>query len=504
MQLNSPKRITINASSAVIQVIVIGLVYFFLYRFLIVKLGADLLGLWSLIVATTSVANLANLGFSSGLVKFIADKNALNKTNELGQLIFTALISITIIYLVFSVFIFYGAPFLLNKLVETKYIDVALSLLPWSLSCLLLNAAGGVFTSALEGIQKNYLRNFIHSLTAVVFLILSFILVPRMGIVGVALAQNIQALLVLAYTFYHTGKNISSFRLRKWDWNKAAFLSMFQYGYKFQLITVMQLIVDPITKALLSKFGGLATLAYYEMAYRLTSQVRSVIINAYQVTIPVIAHYNQVQKSYLKHFYLRSFPFVFTAGMIAFSGLIFFSGIISRFWIGPYEQIFVNCSIIVAIGMFGNTLSAPAYFNYLGTGKINLLVLVQLMDALVNVALCFILSSFFPTYGVVFAWTISTMLGATLTLVVFHRENKIRLTDLIRKNNLALLLSGCLMLLVSTLLYNSDRFIVYFVDQNKYAEFILMGVFFSAIMFLSIFTKTKYINYKNKISRLLG
>ena len=134
MQLNSPKRITVNASSAVIQVIVIGVVYFFLYRFLILRLGAHLLGLWSLIVATSSVVNLANLGFSSGLVKFIADQNAQKETKNLGKLIFTALISITVIYLIFSVFILAGAPFLLGKIVDAEYIDIALKLLYWSFS----------------------------------------------------------------------------------------------------------------------------------------------------------------------------------------------------------------------------------------------------------------------------------------------------------------------------------------------------------------------------------
>ena len=297
----------------------------------------------------------------------------------------------------------------------------------------MINAIGGVFTSALEGIQKNYLRNFIYSITSVIFLFLSLTLVPRFGIIGVAMAQNIQAILILGYTFYHTRKNIPAFRLLKWDWEKKTFFSMLNYGYKFQLITVLQLIVDPITKALLSKFGGLSTLAYYEMAYRLVSQVRSVIINAYQVTIPVIAHYNQTQKNYLRVFYLRSFPFVFTSGIVATSALIFFSGILSRIWIGHYEIIFVNCSIIVATGMLGNILCAPAYFNYLGIGNLNLLVFVQFFDGLLNVILCFLLSFFSPTYGVVFAWSISAMLGAGIILVHFHRKNKLLPTELIRK-----------------------------------------------------------------------
>ena len=504
MQLNSPKRITINASSAVIQVVVIGVVYFFLYRFLIDKLGANLLGLWSLIVATSSIASLANLGFSSGLVKFVAEKNAQQESGDLGKLIFTALVSITLLYLVLSLIILVVAPYLLGYFMNKEYLSIALTILPWSLSCLLINAIGGVFTSALEGIQKNYLRNFIYSVTSVLFLLFSLLLVPRLGILGVALAQNIQAILVVGYTFYQARKNIPAFRVRKWDWDPSAFRSMLNYGYKFQLISVLQLIVDPITKALLSKFGGLSTLAYYEMAYRLTSQVRSVIINAYQVTIPVIAHYNQTQKSYLRTFYLRTFPFVFTSGMIATAALVFFSGVLSRLWIGHYELIFVNYSVIVALGMVGNILCAPAYFNYLGIGHLNLLVAVQSADALVNVVLCFLLSLFSPTYGVVYAWSLSTILGAGLILIFFHRKKRLSLTELMRKNDWKLLIVSGLVVITSTLLYNNDKFIVFYNLQNVWIELLSMSALFIGLFYLNIKKNHHFLLYKNKISHYLN
>lgn len=504
MQLNSTKRITFNASSAVIQVIVIGIVYFFLYRFLITKLGANLLGLWSLIVATSSIANIANFGITSSLVKFVADKNANNETENLGKLIFTALISITILYTILAIFILLCAPLIIGMIVDIKYIDIALKLLPYSLSCLLINSIGGVFTSTLEGIQKNYLRNFIYIITSVIFLFSTFALVPRFGIIGVAIAQNIQGGIILIYTFLQTKQNIPSFRLRKWNWDRIEFFSMLNYGYKFQLISIMQLIVDPITRALLSKFGGLAMLAYYEMAYRLVAQVRSVIINAYQVTIPVIAHFNQTQKSSLKSFYIKTFPFVLTSSVIAISALIFFSGLLSRFWIGHYEIVFVNYSIIIATGILVNILGAPAYFNYIGIGNINLLVIVQFIDALLNVILCFILSSFFPTYGVVFSWSISAILGAIIVIVNFHGKNNISLADLIKKNNLMLLLIGSAILLTSTLLYNNDRFIAYFNSQNKYTELIIMVILFFSIFAINILKNQHFNLYKSKTFNLLS
>jgi hypothetical protein len=49
------------------------ILYFLLYKYLLDKLGIKLLGVWSLILSFSSIANLANIGITSGLVKFVAE-----------------------------------------------------------------------------------------------------------------------------------------------------------------------------------------------------------------------------------------------------------------------------------------------------------------------------------------------------------------------------------------------------------------------------------------------
>ena len=60
MELNSKKRISINVIFSILQVIIVGLIYLIIYKLLLSKLGVERLGVWSLILATTSVANIAN------------------------------------------------------------------------------------------------------------------------------------------------------------------------------------------------------------------------------------------------------------------------------------------------------------------------------------------------------------------------------------------------------------------------------------------------------------
>ena len=96
MELNSKKRISINVIFSILQVVIVGLIYLIIYKLLLSKLGVERLGIWSLILATTSVANIANFGITSGIVKFVAEYYAEDKIKKVEKVIFTSFLSILI------------------------------------------------------------------------------------------------------------------------------------------------------------------------------------------------------------------------------------------------------------------------------------------------------------------------------------------------------------------------------------------------------------------------
>ena len=56
----------------------------------------------------------------------------------------------------------------------------------------------------------------------------------------------------------------------------------------------MTMLLDPLAKVLLSRFGGLSAVAYFEMANRMVSQARSLIASANQVLVP---YYSKVAET---------------------------------------------------------------------------------------------------------------------------------------------------------------------------------------------------------------
>jgi len=295
--------------------------------------------------------------------------------------------------------------------------------LPFSLASLCINAASGVFTSVLEGYQKNYIRNFIYIFSGIVMYIGTIFLTPVFALRGVAIAQLIQSLFILFAAFIFILKVDPFNRIKYWKWSNQSFKELFNYGYKFQVVSICQLLYEPTTKLLLSKFGGLALLGNYEMASRLVNQFRALLVSANQVVIPVIAETVKTKtKEYQLDFYanMNRLVLLFTFPLSAL--LIALVPIISIFWIGEINLDFTFSMYVLTISAIFNIMCGPAYFSCMGEGRLSILVYVHALMAVLNLVLGYLLGLWFGGYGIIIAWGSTLTIGSILISVIYTKK----------------------------------------------------------------------------------
>jgi O-antigen/teichoic acid export membrane protein len=208
---------------------------------------------------------------------------------------------------------------------------------------------------------------------------------------------------------------------------------------------------DPLTKALLSKFGGLSMVGYFEMASKMIRQLRLLIVSANQVLLPAIANLKEKTPEKIQSVYLTSYQLVFYLALPLFSLIIVCTPIISVLWIGYYESIFVTFGILLAIGWFLNTLSAPAYYANLGTGELRWNVVGHTVILLLNAILGFLLGVSYDGIGVVIAFVVSLAFGGSIIYFSYHIKHKIPLIELLPKTS-KLIIIACLVSVISTLI----------------------------------------------------
>ena len=90
------KRVTLNVITSGGQVVCVGLVYFLLYKYLLKQIGVEMLGVWSIVVSTSSLANLANFGVADSVLRFVALFVKEGDTSKLKKLIFRMKLTISI------------------------------------------------------------------------------------------------------------------------------------------------------------------------------------------------------------------------------------------------------------------------------------------------------------------------------------------------------------------------------------------------------------------------
>jgi O-antigen/teichoic acid export membrane protein len=441
MKSFSPKqKILVNAISSSVQVVIVGVVYFFLYKFLLNKLGSVQLGIWSLVLATSSIASLANLGITSGMVKFIADYEVKKEFHLIGVTIYTAFFSLIFFISIIAIVIFFFGEVILQQIITGNNLELALKILPISVACLCINTLSGIFTSVLEGLQKNYIKNIIYSISSLVLLLLAYVLTPKWGLVGVAYAQLLQSVFIIVLAFIFSLKYYSIKVFFKNSWSNQVFKKLFNYGAKFQLISLAQMLYEPTTKMLLGKFGGLEFLGFYEMANRLVSQVRSVIVSANQVMIPVIAQANITNKQNVVSIYNKSMSLLLFVSLFFVLILSIATPSISLLWIGHIEKQFIFSSYILIFSTLINIMCGPAYFSFLAEGYLKILLITHLAMAVMNVLFGYIFGYTIGGFGVVIAWAAALSVGSFWCIYMYQTRQKIINASIFNKSDYILII----------------------------------------------------------------
>lgn len=475
------KSLKINIITTILNVVVVGLVYFWVYKLLFIQVGSEQLGVWSLVLASSSIANLANFGLTSSVVKFVASYNANSRTSEISSLLFTSTILMGCIFLSVALVVYFFSELILNLVVPSKYFELANSLLPISLACLVINAIGGIFTSGLEGFQKNYFKNIIYIIASILFISISIWLMPTLGIMGVAYAQLVQSIIIFFLSFAMLKKLFPQLKIFKWQWDKAVFNEIFKYGVKFQVISFTQLLYDPMTKMLIGMFGGLSMVGIYEMASRLVMQVRGVIINANQVMVPVVADLNEKDKSAISDLYNKMFSIIVLVTIPILSFLISTTDVISYLWLQSVNENFWIITVILSFSMIINIISGPAYFTFLGLGNLNPLLISHVVMGLLNFVIGYILGIYWGGIGPVIGWFIAVIVGSSISIYLFQKNYFENVRNLIRTDTFSLCISAIL-----------NVFIVLFI--RKYVVSINYTFLFSTLSFIITFLPSLIIN----------
>jgi O-antigen/teichoic acid export membrane protein/acetyltransferase-like isoleucine patch superfamily enzyme len=477
------KKIYTNASISVVQTVTSAVLLFFLYRYLLDKLGAEKLGIWSVVLASTSVGRLSDMGFSGAALKFVARCLAYNDQKKAASIVQTAALSIGLLLAVLAFAVYPLLERGLTWSLPKEAIPVGLSILPWAILSLWFGMVAGIFQSALDGCQRMDIRNVLLIICNCLYLGLAIFLVPVYGIEGLAKGQALQSIVLMLLSWLMLRRQLPALPLIPWKWSKNEFKEMFSYAVNFQIGGIAGLFFDPLTKFFLAKYGTLTDTAYYDMANQVIMKAKSVLVSALQSIIPVVAGAKDDEHEFRLNIYRKSFNLFFFFALPYYILIAIAFPLISLLWIGHLENTFVFYGVLLAIGWLFASLGAPAYFFNVGTGHLFWNTGTHLISALLNLILVLILSQKYAAVGIVIAAMISLVLPNFLLVFMVQKRLGIRASAFIpvehRIFSLLMVMSG----FAAYFLYNETKLLHSIFLSSLISPLFLIGAFLTIFWF---------------------
>ena len=422
----------LNASLSILQVLLMGVSSFIVYKLVLDRLGAELLGVWSLVFSISSVANVANLGVASSLVKFIAGYHKDYNWTKINQLIGTGFCVVAGLMAAVILALYFFRDSVLVFLLKDKNSIIGAAILPLSLMSLWINTVAAIFLSVLDGFKETYIKNILYILSSLFYLGATFFLIPSYGILGLGYAQILQGIILLAgaltvVVFYN-----KQIKVREMGFKFEAFREIFSYSFQFQLVTIMSIIIEPTTKFFLVRFGSLADVGYFEMGNKLVVQIRQILVSGNQVIIPFIAQ-KEKSKAYIVDFYRMNFSLISILSILIIGVLAIGTPLISLLWIGRVEPMFVITALSLSFAHLVNLHTLPANFTNLGVGNIKHLIFTTLLICITNLIFGFLGGYFWGSLGVVEGWAFAVIIGSLYQMYLFRNYYQIDFLSLYNK-----------------------------------------------------------------------
>jgi len=375
------RKIAIKTASYNIAGFAVSLIAGFVAAPIIVgKLGVNLYGVYSFIVALIGFTSLLEFGFSAAIVKFLSqykdtDAKLANKTLIMGfsWLVFAGLIG--------SGFMLFGAEFLVRTFVKPDAPMVGLAIKVIKIAS--IGFTFGMLNSALTGVLRAYLRYDLINIINVTKIVTMYTAVIASLFLGYGLAVLV-SITVLA----NMGSMLANFLMarrvsnvlyldRITDYLDLRIVSMiFSFSFFIGLNSLLSVAYFRIDKFIVGNILGASYIGYYSLGFLVASMVMVINGLIFNFLFPHISNVLSTERDRMGFYFSKSMKYaVATSTLLAFNisavGNFLLIVVMGRDF---YSHIPYVIPIMASLFYFSGIGVVPYHFyNALGKPKINLI-----------------------------------------------------------------------------------------------------------------------------------
>ena len=317
-----------------LEVIVYAGVLFLLYRIIVRALGIEAMGIWSLVMAIASFLRFADTGVGSGVGRFVALSRSEGDDARALQIIDTALLFNAVLLTALTVLLALPARLLLPYVFDdAQSLATARDLLPLAFGALvaeqLVGRFGGLARGAAPARSQELHRDRVVLPADRRDRSLDRRLRSDCRRGGPNRAADHSACRVLPGGAARHARAWHADRSPAIKSRAARASTLWPQAAGGSILTSM---FDPISRFVMSSFGGLAAVGTFELAQRGLMQLRQLVVNPSQQLMPAFAHYSERESR--KNLYVKSLAALSVSAAFILGGAALAAPLLAWLWLG--------------------------------------------------------------------------------------------------------------------------------------------------------------------------
>ncbi len=390
-------------------------------------LGKEEFGIWALVGVISSYAQLSDFGITESLIKFFAEYKAKGELQRLNQLLNTALMTYLLIGAVFCTLFIKIMPFVVDKVlsVPTSLSAKALSVFSIAIVLFFVDMLMGVFGSLINGFQRMGYTNAIALASTILTATGTVLFLANgYGIQGLVYNNAIITLLVVCANAFVAWRLFPEMRINPFRyWSNEVLRQIFGFSWKVQLTNMTQLMIFQLDRVLLSHYLGLTAVSYYEVANRIASHVKGVVISIFSPMAPAASTLHAFRdQEKIAGLYRRSFKYMVVISVPCGFLVIALAHPFFATWMGPGYDVSAYTLQLLMVAYICNLLTCPGAIILSGMGKPQISMRSSVAAGITNVLVCLVLVQIIGYYGVIVGIFTSIVTSGAFFIWMVHRN----------------------------------------------------------------------------------
>ena len=423
-------QLRINMVSGVVTTVVNIVVLAIGYPVYLHFLGYETYGVWLILATVLTFAQLGDLGISSAVIKLVAEERGRGNIKEIQSYVTTSLVILLVTgsFALILILLFQDQIISAFKLSEQTAV-IALRFLPYIAFLSVYVMLVQVLNSTISGLGRMDIANYILSVGRVVTVGVSTILLWfGNGIESLLIGTAVSYIFVGAVSIFivKRSSNIDLFRVN--NLSRHCFGRLLSFGGGVVGGSLVSMFLHPFNKLMISRYAGVSSIPVYEIAFKGSVQVRTLIEAGFRALMPEISrigsNFSTGAHKGIERINRRAVRFVILGGLPVYAALFVLREPLLKFWLR--EKYVAELSPVFALMLCATFLSCIgvcSFYTVLGLGKVRHVFMAHTIKVAANIAVVMILVLLFKAvtpYSI--AWAVIAAMGAASTYLLFTKR----------------------------------------------------------------------------------